>query len=247
MNKRTVMVVSIVGVLLLFSLSASAQTRTGRILGQVTGVDGAPMPGVTVTVASDALMGGTRTAVTGDTGAYRFAALPLGAYTVTASLDGYQVLTMEAVGVSLGGTATADFMMQPQFSEEMIVTAEVVLVDTTSSSVTSSYTDEFLKDLPTTRNFYDIITVTPNVSLAAEDSDRVVAGGSNVQSNNWFIDGIEVTAPETGTAWIYPNQDAILEVQVMSIGARGHEVGFEPVQGRDQRLLVRRLAGRLPD
>ena len=40
MNRRYVTVLSIVGVLLLFSLSASAQTRTGRILGQVVGVDG---------------------------------------------------------------------------------------------------------------------------------------------------------------------------------------------------------------
>ena len=40
MNKRTLTVLLIVGVLLLFSLSASAQTRTGRILGQIVGVDG---------------------------------------------------------------------------------------------------------------------------------------------------------------------------------------------------------------
>jgi outer membrane receptor protein involved in Fe transport len=47
----------------------------------------------------------------------------------------------------------------------------------------------------------------------------MVAGGSNVQSNNWYIDGIETTAPETGTAWIYVNPDDIQEIQVMHIGA----------------------------
>ncbi len=219
MNKRTVMVVSIVGVLLLFSLSASAQTRTGRILGQVTGVDGAPMPGVTITVSSENLMGGSRNAVTGETGAYRFAALPPGTYSVTASLNDFQTQTMESLSVSLGATATADFMMQPQFSDEMVVTAEVTLVDTTSSSLTANYSADFIKNLPTQRNFYDIMTVAPDVSLAAEDTDRIIAGGSNVQSNNWFIDGIETTAPETGTAWIYVNPDAIQEVQVMHIGA----------------------------
>ena len=35
MNRRNLTVLLIVGVLLLFSLSASAQTRTGRILGQL--------------------------------------------------------------------------------------------------------------------------------------------------------------------------------------------------------------------
>ena len=169
MNKRTVMVVSIVGVLLLFSLSASAQTRTGRILGQVTGVDGAPMPGVTITASSEILMGGSRNAVTGETGAYRFAALPPGTYSVVAVMTGFQSQTMEGVGVSIGATATSNFMLVPKFSDEMVVTAEAQLVDTTSSSLTSNYSADFIKNLPTTRNFYDIMAVSPDVSLAAEE------------------------------------------------------------------------------
>ena len=64
MTRHRVTVLSIVGVLLLFSLSASAQTLTGRILGQVVGPDGAPMPGVTIVASSEAVMGGSRTAVT---------------------------------------------------------------------------------------------------------------------------------------------------------------------------------------
>ncbi len=219
MNRRTIAVLSIVGVLLLFSISASAQTRTGRVLGQINDENGQPMPGVTVTVASDILMGGTRTAVTGDTGAYRFAALPPGTYTVTAILAGHQPLSKEQGGVNIGGTASANFIMQAAFSEEMIVTAEVALVDTTSSSPMATYDSGFLDHLPTQRNFYDIITVSPDVSIASEDSDRVIVGGSNMQSNNWFIDGIEITAPETGTAWIYVSPDSIQEVQIMHIGA----------------------------
>jgi outer membrane receptor protein involved in Fe transport len=219
MNRRTFTVLTIVGVLLLFSLSVSAQTRTGRILGQVVGVDGTPMAGVTVVASSDVIMGGSRTAVTGDTGAYRFAAMPPGEYSVTVSLAGHQTQTMKEVNVSIGATGTADFTLIPEFSDEMVVTGESPLVDTTSSSVSASYTADFLKDLPTTRNFYDIMAVAPDVSLAAEDSSRMVAGGSNVQSNNWFIDGIETTAPETGTSWVAVNPDAIQEVQVMHIGA----------------------------
>ncbi len=219
MNRRTLTVLMIIGVLLLFSLSATAQTRTGRILGKITGVDGLPMPGVTVTASSDVVMGGSRTAVTGETGSYRFAALPPGVYSVTAVLSGFQSPTIEGVSVGIGSTAAGDFVLQPEFGEEMVVTGEAPLVDVTSSSLSANYSAEFLKNLPTTRNFYDIMAVSPDVSLAAEDSDRLIAGGSNVQSNNWFIDGIETTAPETGTAWIYVNPDAIQEVQVMHIGA----------------------------
>jgi hypothetical protein len=189
------------------------------MLGQVVSVDGTPMAGVRITVASEVIMGGTRGAVTGDTGAYRFAALPPGIYTVTAEIDGHQRQTIEGVKVALGGSATADFTLIPEFSDEIAVTGESPLVDTTSSSLSSSFSEDFIKDLPTQRNFYDMISVAPDVSLATEDSDRMVAGGSNVQSNNWYIDGIETTAPETGTAWIYTNPDDIQEIQVMSIGA----------------------------
>ncbi len=219
MGRREFSVLMIVGVLLLFSLSASAQTRTGRILGQVIDVEGLPIPGVTITASSDALMGGSRTAVTGDTGAFRFAAMPPGVYSVRADLNGFRSQTIEEVSVGLGTTGTADFTLQPEFSQEVIVTSERPLLDATSSSPSALYTADFLKNLPTTRNFYDIIAVAPDVSLATEDSDRMVAAGSNVQSNNWFIDGIETTAPETGTSWIGVNPDSIQEVQVMGIGA----------------------------
>jgi outer membrane receptor protein involved in Fe transport len=215
--KRIVCLTAVVVCVL--ALPAAAQITTGRVLGTVTGPDGAPMPGVTVTVASDALIGGTRTAVTGETGAYRIAALPPGDYDVTAVLSGFQTETMVALRVNVGASATADFQLQPQFSEEVTVIGETPLVDPTTAATGATYTAEFMEDLPTTRNFYDLMSVAPGVSIAKEDSDRVVATGSNMQSNNWFIDGIETTAPETGTMWIYVNPDTIEEIQVMSIGA----------------------------
>jgi hypothetical protein len=46
-----------------------------------------------------------------------------------------------------------------------------------------------------------------------------VAYGSNRQSSSWNIDGIDVTAPETGAAWMTVNPDNIEEIQVMGVGA----------------------------
>jgi hypothetical protein len=219
MIKRTLILVSIIGLMLMISLPISAQTRTGRIFGEVTDATGAPLPGATVTARSEVVMGGSRTAVAGETGAFRLTALPPGVYDVTATLAGYQTLTTEGLRVSVAATVTANFELSEQFSDEVVVTGETPLVDFTSSSAGATFTAEFIEDLPTNRNFYDMMAVAPAVTLAAEDSDRVVAGGANVQSNNWFIDGIETTAPETGTAWIYVNPDTIQEVQVMHIGA----------------------------
>src|SRR5213595_729478 len=65
--------------------SAFAQT-TATLNGSVTS-EGKPLPGVTVTAASPNLQG-TRTTVSGETGAYVFSGLPPGDYTVSFELEG---------------------------------------------------------------------------------------------------------------------------------------------------------------
>jgi outer membrane receptor protein involved in Fe transport len=106
-----------------------------------------------------------------------------------------------------------------EFSEAVTVSSEAPLVDVTSSSVATSFSSEELEALPTTRNYYDLMQVAPGLSKATEDSDRTIAFGSDVQSNAWYNDGIETTAPETGSGWIGANPDMIQEIQVMGVGA----------------------------
>src|SRR5438874_3437175 len=64
----------------LFAVALFAQT-TASLTGMVTS-GGKPLPGVAVTLRSDALQG-TRTATTSNAGTYDFAALPPGEYRVT--------------------------------------------------------------------------------------------------------------------------------------------------------------------
>ena len=67
---------------------ALAQSPTGTIGGRVLDAQDAPLPGVTVTIASPALQGQQR-AVTSDNGDYLFKLLPPGAYAVTFQLPGF--------------------------------------------------------------------------------------------------------------------------------------------------------------
>ena len=83
--------VFVLGAYLLFAaLPASAQVSatTGSINGKVTDESGAVLPGVTVTVASPSMQG-IRTAVTDDSGDYRFPAVPPGDYRITYELVGF--------------------------------------------------------------------------------------------------------------------------------------------------------------
>ena len=124
----------VAALLFLASIPVLAQT-TGRLMGRVVDTDNLPMPGVTVTISSETLMGGTRMAVSGESGAFRFTALPPGVYNVMAELDGFKVETLEGIRVSVGGTATANFFMYPEeFTEAVTVSSESPLVDVTSSA-----------------------------------------------------------------------------------------------------------------
>lgn len=199
--------------------AAAAQSTTGRLRGTVQDSEGAAMPGVTITLRGDALPGADQVAITGESGAYRFTALPPGSYDVSAELDGFQGQARTGIHVGLGATATADFVLYTSFSDTITISSESPLVDLTSSSSATTFSAEFIEDLPTSRNFYDMMAVAPGVSLGTEDSSRVTAFGSNVQSNAWYTDGIEVTGPETGTSWVSLNPDMIEEIQVMGIGA----------------------------
>ncbi len=81
---------------LLTAVSLTAQTFRGTILGTVTDPSGAVVAGATVTV-KNAGTGLTRTTQTSADGSYALPELPIGTYTVTITLTGFQ--TFETTGV----------------------------------------------------------------------------------------------------------------------------------------------------
>ena len=68
--------------------SAAAQT-TGTIRGEISDPSGAPLPGVTVTVTSEA-RGTSRIDVSGASGHYVLSGLPVDSYEVKASLESFR-------------------------------------------------------------------------------------------------------------------------------------------------------------
>ena len=81
-------------------------TQTGTLSGSVLSSDHQPLPGVTVSVKSSALLG-TRTAVTDANGGYIFKALPPGSYKVSYDLAGFSTVE-KTVTLALGGTVPLD-------------------------------------------------------------------------------------------------------------------------------------------
>src|SRR5215208_3190038 len=89
------------------STSAVAQ-QTATLSGVVRDAQGAVLPGVTINVASDALIGGVRTTTTGGTGTYQLTGLPPGTYDVTYELTGFQTLKRGDIRLLVAQTTRLD-------------------------------------------------------------------------------------------------------------------------------------------
>ena len=202
--------------------AASLAQDNGLIRGTVTDDSGAVVPGATATVLSDAIIGGSRSTVTSESGVFRFPGLPAGEYAVEVALGGFDTIRFEGVRVGQNTTATLDARLRLSTVTEMVqVVAEAPLLDVSSNASITTFSSELVEELPTERNFYDYIHISPGITQvnSGGGGDRAVAFGSNQQSNSWNIDGVETSAPETGSSWGDPNVDMIEEVEIIGIGA----------------------------
>ncbi len=230
MNKKILTFPLILLISILFLVHEGwSQKRTGTIRGTVKDEEGNPLPGVTVEIRGEALMG-TRTVITTDEGEFRFAALPIGKnYEVTFSLEGFQTLTRKNLILSIGQTLVLDITLQPSaLEEEVTVTAESPLVDVQKSSFSSTYDAQVLENIPTRRyTFFDMLQASPGVTPPSPESSRVSAFGAEVKSNAYYINGIDISAPSTGAAWPWPMPDIIEELEVTGVGAPAEYGNFQ--------------------
>ncbi len=208
-------------VLLLSSTSLFAQT-SGGIVGRISDSTGAALPGVTVEAKSPALQG-TRTTVSEAGGDYRFVLLPPGEYAISYSLSGFAPLAKSGVVVALGKDSTLDITMRPAaVAEEMTVSAEAPVLDTTSTTLGTNYSTRAIETLPTGRNYASIVQIAPGVQSDANPSNASQATisiyGSSGAENAYYIDGVNTTNMEYGFQGKELNFEFISEVDVKTGG-----------------------------
>ena len=216
--------------LLLFSILFAgvtwSQVTTGNIRGVVNDDEGKPIPGASVTISSTALLGGSKTTTTNELGVFRFQYLPLGQYSVVVTLEGFKKVEVSKVDVGLDQTANVPLTMSMATQEEsLIVVGETPLIDVTQSGASTNIGSDIIENVPTQRNFVNLMQTSPGVSASYGDGggngggDRTIAFGSNMQSNSWSVDGLQLTAPETGSTWLSYAPESIQEIQVIGVGA----------------------------
>ncbi|HEX5855393.1 MAG TPA: carboxypeptidase-like regulatory domain-containing protein, partial [Thermoanaerobaculia bacterium] len=180
---------------------AYSQGTTGEIEGTITDSNGAPLPGASVEIKSVSLQG-TRTAVTDAAGRFRFPALPGGTYTVLAALSGFTKIERTNVRVAIGATATLPLTMSVSVKEEIVVTGEAPVVDTTKTVIGGTVSTETLQKLPLARNFTAIAQsfagTTTGVWLDSQGRTQTVVYGATGLENQYIVDGVNTTGIKIG-------------------------------------------------
>ncbi len=211
------------GISVVFLLAAglgTAQTTRGDIQGRAIDEVGTALPGVTVTLASKSLLGG-KSAVTANNGAFKFLVLPPGIYAATFSLVGFQTQQQPNIKVGIDATVRLEVTMIEAFSDEIIVSAESPLVNTSDTTIGIELSQDFYLDLPMDRNYTAVAAVTPG---AQDDLSGQTFYGSTGAENAYYIDGVNTTDIERGQQGTVLNFEFVDEVQVKA-GSYGAEYG----------------------
>ncbi len=222
--RRVIGVCTVVLSLILgFGISASAQITTGSLIGTVTDETGAVLPGVTVTMSGETLIGGPQVEVTGVSGQYRFERLPPGVYNVRFELVGFKSIERLDIHVSATFTATVNVKMQVgQMEERITVTGESPIVDTKSNVQQTAMGQEVLEAIPTGRDVWSLAKLIPGVSVGTYDvggtqgmqQSSMSAHGSRDADKTFAIDGLSVNWPGTGggSTMVYYDQGMFEEI-----------------------------------
>jgi len=196
-------------VLLLPMEMLSQGETTSAIVGQVSDITGAAVPGATVTITNQET-GLKRGAKTDDSGRFIFSQLKPGTYSVQVEAAGFATQQNRAVFAGLGQTQTVDFVLKVAQSNQTVeVTAEAPLINPANANTSTNLSAQSLENLPNPGGdlTYPLqFAAGALVNTAGSGNDFVggTNGYGNVEfnglpalSNGYIVDGLETNDPLT--------------------------------------------------
>jgi hypothetical protein len=222
-----VMLCSFCMLLGLAATAAFAQVQTGSIAGVVTDSSNAILPGVTVSVSGEKLIGGLQTQATDASGSYRFDRLPPGSYHVRFELQGFKSLDRADIVVDATFVAAVNAKLEVgSVSETVTVTGESPTVDTRSNLQQTVMNQDILEGVPSGRDPWSVAKIIPGVQVSTYDvggtqsiqQSSLSSHGSNTNDVSYNIDGATVNWPGNGggATMLYYDQGMFEEVNYMT-------------------------------
>lgn len=215
------------------SLLAQVGTQ-GVILGTVTDPSGAVVPGAEVTVRN-LNTGLTTSDKTNSAGEFDVPALPVGPYSVEASMGGFKTWKLDRVDLTVGARERVTITLQVgNTSQQVSVSAAPALLQTETAQTGTIVQEKNVVDLPLNgRNVVNLVTLAPGMrylGVANPERGTYVQGlGSQVDETQFSLNGTNVNSAMDEGAITLPDVDSIAEFRVET-SSFGAEHGRNPVQ-----------------
>lgn len=206
-----------------------AQTDRGTITGVISDPAGAVVANAAIELRG-VETGTVYPAVTSATGNYTFSQLPVGTYELTVAIPGFKKLTRSNIRVQVSQVIPVDLQLEVgSATESVTVTAEVTLLRTDSSDVSTNVETARLTSLPIlpigngnssshgVRTPMAVANLTPGTYFSPSSQLRVNGAPSNTESVR--VEGQEATVNVAGANFqshAQPSVDAIQEIAVQS-------------------------------
>src|SRR5437762_3915500 len=194
MSKLAHLICSFLILIALGLTAAIAQTGSSNITGSVRDVNGAVVPGATVTAKNEAT-GVTSTQTTTDSGLYAFSSLPVGKYTITVEKQGFKTLQKTNNVLEVGIPLTVDIALEVgQVSETVTVQSGLEQLQTANATIGNVVEQKAIEALPLNgRNPLTLLLLEPGVTQRSSGAagSGVHVNGARDRAYNVTIDGIE--------------------------------------------------------
>src|SRR6184192_1501778 len=194
MRKLTYVICSFMLLIVVGLSAAIAQTGSSNITGSVRDVNGAVVPGATVTAKNEAT-GVISTQTTTDSGLYAFSSLPVGKYTITVEKQGFKTLQKTNNVLEVGIPLTVDVALEVgQVSETVNVQGGLEQLQTANATIGNVVEQKAIEALPLNgRNPLTLLLLEPGVTQRSSGAagSGVHVNGARDRAYNVTIDGIE--------------------------------------------------------
>jgi outer membrane receptor protein involved in Fe transport len=207
-------------ILSIFTISVFAQNTNGRVIGTVSDPQGAAVAGAKVGVTNL----GTNVrwnAVTDSTGTYQVLDVPIGMYSITVEVAGFNKAATAPQELTIGQSLRVDVRLKVgAITETVQVQSETAQVETVNPTVGGTVTGAPIQDLPLNgRNVLDLALTQPGVVPAPEagyGGGRFTVAGGRADAVSYLLDG-GTNDSVTGNSVVFnPNPDTIAEFRILS-------------------------------
>lgn len=215
-------------ILMVATLAFGQGSVTSTLTGTVLDTSGGAIPGATVVVKNSGT-GVTTETTSSSTGTFTVPSLLPGTYSVTISLTGFKTAVFNDVVLNAGVPQSLTARLEiGGMTETVVVEGATRLIQTVSSSVSSTVNTKQISSLPlTSRSVIDFVTFLPGVQTAGGNRGSAINGLPQA-SINITLDGVNIQDNTLRNSdgfftIVSPRLDAVEEVTVST--AAGESVG----------------------